>query len=67
MPFFYTAPAQLPWSYGCGGAALYGWGEAPDFSVASFQGSWAVIAGLAMIAIATLGMRGEAKRSKRLI
>jgi hypothetical protein len=41
------------------------WGNAPQIFVESFQSSWSVVSGLAVIAIVTSAMRGEDKRSKK--
>jgi hypothetical protein len=40
------------------------WGKAQEIFVASFQSSWAVIAGLAGIAIITSAMRGADQRQR---
>lgn len=42
------------------------WGGTADVFVKSFQGSWAVIAGLASVAIVTSALRGADRRGKRL-
>jgi hypothetical protein len=42
------------------------WRRAPEVFVAAFQSSWAVIAGLAAIAIITSAMRGADERRKEM-